>query len=146
MKLIAKKTNDIKRVIADCYKTDEELIAKYHKLAPTTFAEAVLHTVSSLNSIKHELVIYELFCDDEFSGYYGVQNGKILTGFFILPKFRTKDFILKFWRIVKSKFKGSMFCGLYGHNTRAINFIKKTGFMLYSEQEPNIKWFKFNFS
>jgi len=145
MKLIAKKTHDIKRVIADCYKTDNELIEKYHKLSPTTFGEAVLYTVGALTEIKNELEFFELYCDNEFCGYFAIQAEKFLVGFFILPKFRNKEVMLKFWRIVKSKFKRDIFCGLYEHNTRAIKFLKKTGFTLFNEVEPNMLFFRFRF-
>ncbi len=145
MKLIAKKTHDIKRVIADCYKTDSELIEKYHKLSPTTLGIATDYTVGALSGIKNELEFFELYCDDDFCGYFAIQAEKIIVGFFLLPKFRNKEVILKFWRIVKSKFKDEILCGLYEHNIRAIKFLKKTGFTLFNEVEPNMLFFRFRF-
>lgn len=136
MNISVVKTNKISEVIEKCYQSDTELIEKYHVLAPVSMEKACDHTIKILEqSMRMDmLTMYEMNVDGRFAGYFcreelaGIQ---LITGFFIMPEFRNSRFVNKFWKIVLSKFVGSIFIYLFEKNTRAIKFVKRRGFKLF---------------
>lgn len=154
IKITARKSTDIEGIIKKCYPTDQELIEKYHVLAPTTIEDAEKHTIAALKrSIDAGiLTVYELSKNGYFVGYFGkevVAGMDYLTGFFLLPEYRDSENVVRFWRIVKAKFDKTIFTYLYEKNTRAIKFIQKKGFKLndrvFIPQEKQFaKIFKYN--
>lgn len=151
-RLNVKRSKNIEEIIDLCYRTDKEVLDKYHVLAPTTFEEAKKHTIWTLN-MGSNMVINELSIDNELVGYFGeehVDTGlTYLTGFFILPKFRTKEVIKKFWKIVQSKFGKTIFTYLYEKNSRAIKFVERRGFILVNtmyvdREQQNVNLYRLN--
>lgn len=154
MKISVAKTSKIADIITKCYESDVDLIEKYHVLAPSSKEQAAEHTIKILDQSLQMgmLTMYEINSDDKFAGYFcreqlgGIQ---LITGFFIMPEFRNSEFIKRFWKIVLSKFNGSIFIYLYEKNTRAIAFIKKRGFKLFDsafvpEEKQTALIFKYN--
>lgn len=127
------KIGDIEFLITECYKNDDELLKKHHVIAPTTLERASDHTSKTLVKDIEEknLIVYKIMDANEFSAYFGVydkDNIQGLNGFFIIPKFRTKNFIEKFWEIVLDKFDEKCYIALYKKNIKGIAFIQKKSF------------------
>ena len=131
-----KETKDIQEIedmILSCYKTDSELLEKYHVLAPNSLVNCVSDTVMcfrvSLN--EYNLVIYKIYDNDVFCGYFGINEHlglKELCGFFIIPEYRTDGFKGVWLRYLMSKFDNHILCGLYSKNIRGIKFLLNMGF------------------
>lgn len=134
MKFLIKKTLDYRGVLGKCYCTDPAFIGEYHSLKGAIDVFGAIEREYSCMvkmSKSDRYSVFEIFDGESFCGYFGLERmGGIecLAGFFILPEYRTKAFIYKFWKVVKSKFKKEINCILYTNNTRAISFIKKAGF------------------
>lgn len=131
-------TYDWKRVIETCYNSDPEMISKFHILAPTDVEKAVQHTLKTLFKASYTgtIKIYECAFDRKFMGYFGleiipIQNeGKIqvLTGFFIMPEFRTDECKKEFVDHLREQFPSkSILTYIFSKNTRARGFFARHG-------------------
>lgn len=110
-----------KTLLTELFSTDEDLLTKYHILAPDTAENCASRTISDMKG--NYVHSYEK--DGEIIGYYGI-NGNQLTGFFIVPEHRNSSVLCDFWNKIESNFnQPHYFCGLYTKNTRAIEFIRK---------------------
>lgn len=110
----------------ECFKTDKDLIQKWHVDSGKGLDACVKRTYKDLKSAQ--VRVYELKKDSELFGYFGIEKESFLTGFFIIPKFRTKDGVTMFWNEVDNKFKDPIYyTGLYNKNIPAIKFIEKRG-------------------
>jgi len=149
MKLQISRTQNYGEVIEKCYSSDQELLDKFHILAPTTMGEALVHTVSVFINCATSGG-YEMFkceVDGNFAGYFGLEKAQIgdgtiqlLTGFFIMPEYRTRPFRYKFLRVIKGKFpENKILTLIYDKNQRAVKFFKRNGGKVISviEQEVN---------
>jgi len=154
MKVTILKSKNYEDVISRCYATDQELIDKYHVLAPVDLEDAIKDTVSVFAN-AHELskfTFYEIHKGNNLVGYFGIENLNgiaLLSGYFIMPEYRTKEFLIQFMRIVKSKLPSTFFTALYEKNVRAEKFLKKNNFVRYGKQyaperRQNMLIYKFN--
>lgn len=88
-----------------------------------------------------DVEFYTVIENDKLIGYFGkevaIGNVKYLTGFFINPEYRTKDYTSKFWNLIKDTMSGRFYCGLYKKNTPAIDFIVKNSGKLVLELDFN---------
>lgn len=116
----------IERTIEHCYSQDQEFIEKYVMGRPATVQECMERGKLDLGDTS-SMIMYQIWDKKELVGYFG-KDFTFLNSFFILPGYRNKDVYKKFWKIVKSKFIGTIYCGLFAINTRGIAFIKKAGF------------------
>lgn len=129
MKYTIVKTYDphkFKFFMAYCYESDPEFIEKYVMGRPATIQEMVERAMMDLGDTS-KMVMFTIFDKKELVGYF-IKDRNYLSGFFIMDKYRNKEVFHKFWRIVRSKYDGSIYCGLFELNTRGISFIKRTGF------------------
>lgn len=149
MKLQISRTKNYGEIIEKCYSSDQELLDKFHILAPTTLEKALVNTVSVFINCATSGG-YEMFkceVDGEFAGYFGLERQKVgdgvlqlLTGFFVMPKFRERSYRYKFLRVIKGKFpQGRILTLIYDKNERAMKFFKRNGGRVISvfEQEVN---------
>jgi hypothetical protein len=123
--------------IKECYVGDDDLINKYHILAPTTIELATANTVQVLVNagMTNKYTLYSVFWKGELMGYYGIEiavvaQGKVpmLTGFCIKKQFRSKEMKKKFFDIVREHFvEKRILTAIYDKNTRALSFISKNG-------------------
>lgn len=154
MKLIATRTIYYEDVIKELYLTDQDLLDKYHVLAPTTYEEAVKDTIETLaySVLATNYEMWQIRIEEKLVAYFGIEymNGvSLLTGYFILPEYRNAEFIPKFFSIIKSKMPRTFFTALYEKNKRAINFLKKNNFVedgqvLNPKVGQNMLIFKYN--
>lgn len=134
----SKITYDWKRIIETCYNSDSEMLEKFHILAPTDVQTAVKHTLKTLSKASDTgtIKIYECTAEEKFMGYFGIEvipiqnEGKIqaLTGFFIMPEFRTKEYKQAFIEHIKDQFPSrSILTYIFTKNTRARGFFARYG-------------------
>lgn len=115
-----------KELLTELFSTDEELLNKWHILAPNSAEACAEKTLSDLNQCNVQVSLIKQ--DGEIIGFYGIEkNGWInnLTGFFLKPEYRNKEQITKFWTEVDGNFNKDYFIGVYSKNTRAIEFLNK---------------------
>lgn len=115
-----------KEIIRHCFSQDQDLIEKWHLKAGEGLSKCVDQTYEDMREAGVEFFV--VFEEKDLVGYFGKEtcdSGEFLTGFFVVPKFRNKTDLAKFWKIVKSKFGSTFFCGLFKKNQPAIDFITK---------------------
>ncbi len=120
-----------KDLLKECFSTDKNLIEKWHIDSGKDIDACVEKTFNDLQDCK--VNVYQITNDDELVGYFGkedCEHGIFLTGFFLLPKFRTEEYKKEFWHCIALKFKEPYFCGLYEKNVPANKFIKSSGGVL----------------
>lgn len=135
--MICTYQEDYKDILLDCFITDEDLLNKYHVSAPATLNQCVERTHSDLMSAYVQ--VYSLEENEEVIGYFGIEIGTYLTGFFIKPEYRNSKYIKEFWNIVNNMFNQKQFyCGVYKKNDRAIEFLKKNNGKLWIETSEGV--------
>ena len=119
---------DYKPIIAECYAGDEALINKWHQVAGSGLQSCVDKEFSDLRSVNVEFyrvtegeTLIGYFCKEEIQGF------DALTGFFLMPSFRTNEMKLQFWQLVESNFNRPFFVGLYEKNLPAKKYIESKG-------------------
>jgi len=119
-------TTDYTKTIECCYRSDKDLIDKYHVIAPSTLKECVEHTVSVFIRSQN-FTMYELSFWGRFAGYIGVEKSDITTikGFFLMPEFRVADHYLRFFNTIKEIAGGVAHIPVYDKNKRANSFLLK---------------------
>ena len=129
LRAVLQDKEDIKWCIGEVFESDNDLIEKYHIKAGEGLKACINHTAKRLLECK-DLLFYEL--DDEdgnFVGYFGLEpqdKFTVLSTFGILNEYRNKETSIAFWKTVLAMV-GELVCGLYTRNTRAINWILKSG-------------------
>lgn len=117
---------DYKWIIKKCFAADQDLVEKWHIMAGQGLERCVDVTFADMSGANVEFkVVYE---QKDLVGYFGkecVPSGEYLTGFFVMPKYRTKEDLKEFWALIKSEFGPEFFCGLYQRNQPAIDFITR---------------------
>lgn len=87
---------------------------------------------STIESIDETSKMYLVYCGDDvaafFVKYVGDDGRMALEGFHVLPKFRNREFLTEFWKVIREVFGGPFFCGLYCKNEPAIRCLAKAGF------------------
>lgn len=106
--------------LIELFKSDTDLLSKYHILAPNSAEVCSQRTIEDLNGSE----IFKFEKDGKLIGYFGIK-GSCLTGFFVSPENRNFKTLSEFWKEIESKFTKDYYCGLYIKNTRAIEFIRK---------------------
>ena len=85
------------------------------------------------NSIEDGSEIYTIYDGETLCAFfvkYETEGKQVLNGFHVLKEYRSKHFLTEFWQIVKSKFEGSIYTGLYCKNEPAIKSLMKAGFVM----------------
>lgn len=115
-----------KPILRNCFKTDEELLIKWHIKSGQGLKNCVNKTFWDLQECGAR--VYGLYKGNDLIGYFAEENFKpykFLTGFFLKPEFRDFDTKKEFWNLVIEHFNSKPFyCGLYTKNIPANKFIK----------------------
>lgn len=127
--MIAEKINknQIEKLLLISFQSDKELVEKFHIESGNGIKKCMAKTQSDLLNCQN-LNFYKLTENEKFCGWFGIEKfyGKnFLTGFFIMPQNRTKEYVTKFWNIIFSKTSGNFICGIYKKNERARKFLEK---------------------
>lgn len=128
-----------------CFETQNrrELIKKFYERESGEWHEEVHENGGSLEeniedtlkSIEPESVMYEVLVEHEsaawFSKYVDEFGNIALVGFHVMPEFRTKDFLIGFWKKVKEVMGNVFWVGVFDRNETAVKHLAKQGFELY---------------
>lgn len=68
--------------------------------------------------------------NDNIVGWFGKENANSLTGFYIMPEYRSQKEV---WEAILSNFDRPLKTGLYLKNYRAIKAMNKLGFKIISQ-------------
>jgi hypothetical protein len=121
---------EIKSIVLDCFRDDEDLLTIYHIKAGSSLSECVEDTYNVLKTgTNYDFTFYKLVNDaGVVCGFVGVEpESKHLTTFCLKKRYRVKEYKDSLWKIIVG-FLGEEFnCGLYAKNERAINFLTKNG-------------------
>lgn len=120
-----KLLENFKPLLKECFSTDDNLINLYHIKATKGLEACVTDTYDLLKDCN--VKIYALRNDKENIGYFGVEGGNFLTGFFIKPSYRNKENIVEFWKIVDSYMPSVYYSGVYKKNIPAVKFLSRRG-------------------
>ena len=140
-----KEVLDYKNIILECFKTDPELIEKWHIESNNNLEICVDRTFNDMKQAN--VKFYKLEINNEIIGYFGHEicgSTDYLTGFFIKPKYRNSEYIKQFWNNVYNIFNNKPFyCGIYRKNKKAYDFlIKNKGIIVLSTEEVIVMKFK----
>jgi hypothetical protein len=119
---------EYKPILVECFCRDEQLLSKWHIFAGRGLDACVDKTFKDLKEAK--VTFFGLIDGKNLAGYfcreaYGDQE--FLTGFFLMPLFRTEKGREEFWSAVQLRFNSHFFCGVYAKNSPAIKFIESRG-------------------
>lgn len=122
------REHSIKDTVEEFYAGEgEQFFSNYHKVGGTK-DECVAGTVKSISGNAEMFVVK---AGEERAAFFvrTKYGGKLfMEGFHIKKEFRTKEFILKFWKLVKKKFNKVFYIGIYIGNIPANNHLVKNGF------------------
>ena len=134
--------NNYKLIIEDCFKTDQELLNKWHIESGNGLENCVIRTYNDL--INANVKVYSLKENNNLIGFFGIEESTYLSGFFIKPEYRKKEYITQFWNIVNKEFNNKKFySGIYKKNNKAYNFLLKNNGKIAFEL-PDAVFFVFN--
>jgi N-acetylglutamate synthase-like GNAT family acetyltransferase len=131
------------QIIEDCFATDPELIEKWHLVAGDGLEACSKKTYEDM--FECNVDFYCIEDNKNLVGYYGVENYdgmKFLTGFFIKPSYRNKEYIKEFWNMIDNKMNDTYMIGIYNKNERAKNFLLKKTPIFFEVPESKSVFFK----
>lgn len=108
------------------FSKDVDLINKFHIIAPSSEENCAKNTYDVL--VSGNVDMYKMFdVNDNIVGWFGKEGESNLTGFFIMPEFRTYQPV---WDCILSNFKKPTRTSFYLKNYRAIKALQKQGFKI----------------
>jgi hypothetical protein len=122
------KVKEYKSLLRECFETDIVLLEKFHIYAGQGIETCVNKTFKDLQEANVQ--IFKIEQDHELVGYFGKEDLdeiKFLTGFFIVPKFRSTQDRKEVWNLIQNEIKQPFYCGLFEKNIPANRFIKSNG-------------------
>ncbi len=120
--------------IEKAFEGDEDLIKKYH-IKGGSLKSCVKSTVAAIADVDkvYGLKCYIISKDEKIIGYTTL-GPDFLHSFGINIDYRTKEVVTEWWASVLS-IMTDFFCTLHKKNTRAIEFLKKQGMIVHSENK-----------
>lgn len=107
---------------------------KWHREVHENGGTAQENVEDSLRTISAEAVMYQVLVDGVIAGCfvkcYNDAGNDVLECFHVASEFRTKEFLIGFWKVVKNTFGDDFWLGLYEHNKEAIAHCERQGFQL----------------
>jgi hypothetical protein len=130
------KIADLQKIY-DCYEQDPEHIEKHHIGAGSGIDFCVSKTFETLE--KDGAEINEVTLGGDVVGLFSsvcLLDSNLMQFWFVNPKFRNKNNLLYFWKIVSEYFGGCFFTAIYPMNSKAYKHLKKQGFeIIYKDKE-----------
>jgi hypothetical protein len=124
----AEQTNNIRPVLLECFGSDRELLNRWHIVAGSGAEACADKTLSDLR--ESSVLFFRLTQESNLAGYFGKEvhhEKEYLTGFFLMPIYRTDEGRKDFWKVIEMNFKSPFYCGLYEKNIPANKFIQRHG-------------------
>jgi hypothetical protein len=143
MELIVVDIENLRPYIGAAFINDDEIVLYYDKSQKVkTIEQAINNTFNKINIGYPISDGYGVELDGEKIGYF-VKFDNLLVSFGINVNYRKKEYLSKFFDLIRMQFTGNFECLLYSYNSRAIGFIEKCGGRKIFE---NVSLFQFNHS
>ena len=132
----------MKETILNCYRECPRTQELHQDFAGYNLEECVQDILDKFE----ELPDYKFIKvdEDELIGYFAtteINENPILFTFFVRPKFRTKEYLTKFWNKITEEFDGEFLAGIYNTNEPAKKFLRRNSKLEFEIE--NVKFFKF---
>lgn len=101
-----------------------------------TIEENIKETLATIIPDK----FYSVYYDGELAAFFSKfenEDGQALDAFHIGIKFRSKDFIIAYWEVVKKQFKGNFATGVLEKNVAAWQHLLKQNLVIQNKIEMN---------
>ena len=110
--------------IYECIKDDSEFLKYFHPFSKAkNNEEAAMETFNIMKDHEQGKTCYFMANEQGYIFY----AKKELISFCIKPQYRDKRTFKLFWSLIKENIGKHFYCYLYSNNTRAINFLIKSG-------------------
>ena len=132
------QVKEIFDVIVNCNQSDINIVKRNHVLAGKSLSECIDRTV--LDLMSNNIDVYSVTKNDSFIGYFGedtFKDEKWLTGFFIMPGYRTKDDKAEFWNMITEHFNNNFKTAVLNKNKPASKFLKQNGCVMINADVCN---------
>ncbi len=126
-----KGIDEIEKVVKYYFSKDDELFSKWHVKAGEGEDECMKDTRSVLENDTYQLRFFEIRLNKEPFGFFATetyQTLNFLTTFFVMPKYRTSEYMEGYWQLIRERFSYKPFeSAIYEKNTPAVNHLKRNG-------------------
>lgn len=119
--------DQLRQYVFAAFTGDEEIVSFYDKMQNIkSAADACENVYSKITNEYADAVLVGIDVNGEVAGYIAYKES-LLISFSIGVKFRKVDYLIEFWEIIKKELPPIFQCVLYSHNSRAINYLEKSG-------------------
>lgn len=119
--------DQLRQYVYAAFTGDEEIVPYFDKMKNIkSAADACENVYSKITNEYADAVLVGIEIDNEVAGYIAYKES-LLISFSIGVKFRKVDYLIEFWDIIKGELPPVFQCVLYSHNSRAINYLEKSG-------------------
>jgi hypothetical protein len=119
--------DELRTYVFAAFTGDEEIVSYYDKMQNIKSAsDACENVYSKITNEYADAKLIGIEIDNEVAGYLAYKES-LLISFSLGLKFRKKDYLVEFWEIIKAELPKTFQCVLYSHNSRAINYLEKSG-------------------
>jgi len=119
--------SELKSYIEEAFLGDEELMGLYDKSVPITRVQDICDNVFlKISSLLQPAILRGVEIEGEKVGYIAFNPG-VLLSFGLKKEYRTKENLIKYWELIRTEMNGDFQVALFGHNLRAINWLRKCG-------------------
>lgn len=120
--------------IGSAFWNDNELLSFYDKNIPVKTIEDICDNVyEKIKSLNKLPQIRGVVSEDGLEIGYFIFEPTALISFGININYRNKENLMEFWELIKKEIGVSFQCYLFGHNTRAIKWLQKSGMNIIFE-------------
>lgn len=117
--------DELKEYINAAFENDTELIGLYDKSVGVESLEDICDNVfEKISSLIEPAELRGVEVDGVEVGYF-VYQPEVLISFGLNKMYRDKKYLSEFWKFIKSELGETFTCCLFGHNIRAINWLKE---------------------
>ena len=129
-----------KSYIDVAFENDFEILNVYDKGEEVNDISEVCYSVwNKVEMIAEDSVFYGVELDGGKIGYF-VFQGNILFSFGVGLKWRKKDILLQFFKVILSKIGDGFTIALYSYNQRAIKWLQKMGMNIVAKEITILKF------
>ena len=114
-------------IIKECYSECPRTQQLHQDFAGYSLDQCVDNIMENLNKLEdYEFIQFKE--NDELVGYFVTTESEgnyFMPTFFVRPKFRTKEYLTKFWNRIKEEFSGDFMSMVYSTNEPGKGFLRK---------------------
>lgn len=122
-------------LIESNFKLDKDLIKKYHIEEGNCYKTASKRTYNDLLKADKSFKLYGVFFKEDLLGFFGTEFNNYVNTIFVKPIYRNKEYMKNFFSLIKETVGDKFYTALYNKNTRAIDFYKKNGGVVFGKKD-----------